>query len=73
MVIAKAIVTNGLKCAPETGPKVRIKIPKTKIVESPLTKRATRVSSERLVPMIPEPTTVATRTVVPKYSPSSAR
>ena len=73
MLTPNAIVTSGLKCAPETGPKVSINIPKTNIVERPLTNKATSVSSERFVPMIPEPTTVATKTVVPKYSLSSAR
>jgi hypothetical protein len=46
---------------------------KTKIVATTLISKTSNASFERLVPIIPEPITVATRIVVPRYSLSSAR
>ncbi len=65
---AKARVTAGLRCAPDTGPSTVIKTTRIAPVAIVFPRRATAESSARVSAMMPEPTTVATRTPVPTAS-----
>src|SRR5689334_20089911 len=71
--MAKTSVTTGLKCAPEIGPSIVIRTTRIAPVGIVLPRSETAVSSESLSPMIPEPTTVATRIAVPNASAARRR
>jgi hypothetical protein len=60
--------TTGLKWAPLTGPRVRINTPRANTVEIVFAIRATSESLDRLLAIIPEPTTAATSKAVPRNS-----
>ena len=62
---ANTIVTAGLKCAPDTGPRVVINTTRIAPVGSVLPKSDTASSAESASAMMPEPTTVATSNKVP--------
>src|SRR5437660_11928760 len=66
---ASATDTTGLKCAPEIGPKVRIRATSVAPVAIVLANNANATFPfARRSAMMPEPTTVATRSKVPKNS-----
>ena len=70
--IQKANVTAGLKWAPETGPKTIISTTKIAPVGTVFPNKAIAVfPPASLSAMIPEPTTVARRNVVPINSANS--
>src|SRR5689334_17664973 len=71
---ANARLTAGLKCAPDTGPKIRISTTRM----APVGKVLQRSASAPLPPdsfcaMIPEPMTAASRKAVPRNSATSRR
>ena len=71
---ASASVTAGLKCAPETGPKVCIRAKSAAPVASVFASRATAtLPPDKRSPMIPEPTTAANRKHVPTVSAVTRR
>src|SRR5690349_24192726 len=66
---ASASVTAGLNCAPEIGPKVNMSASSAAPVASVLAKRAIAVlPAASRSPMIPEPTTAASKKAVPTAS-----
>src|ERR1700744_6399510 len=67
------MVTAGLKCAPDTGPRGPIKTTRIAPVGSVLQRSASAASLVRLSAMMPEPTTVATNSAVPSASAASRR
>ena len=71
---AKARLTAGLKCAPDTGPNIRIRTTRMAPVGSVLhsSASATLPPASRCA-MMPEPTTVASRNAVPSASATARR
>src|SRR5271155_2343375 len=66
---ASAKVTAGLKCAPEMGPNVRIRATSIAPVARVLASRAmATLPPDKRSPMIPEPTTAASKSAVPTAS-----
>jgi hypothetical protein len=66
---ANARLTAGLKCAPESGPKIRISTTKIAPVGMVLHRSASATfPPESLSAMMPEPTTAASRNAVPSHS-----
>ena len=66
--------TAGLKCAPDTGPNVRIRHTSAAPVATLFASRATATfPPDSSLPMIPEPTTAAARRAVPMNSAARAR
>ena len=71
---AAANVTAGLKCAPEIGPKVKIRVINIAPVANVLASRAMAIlPPANFSPMIPEPTTAARRNAVPRHSATMRR
>ena len=74
VVNARASVTAGLKCAPEIGPKVKIRVINIAPVANVLASRAMAIlPPANFSPMIPEPTTAARRNAVPRHSATMRR
>ncbi len=66
---AIAMLTAGLKCAPDTGPNVRISTVRIAPVGSVLQRSASApLPPESFAAMMPEPTTPASKKAVPKHS-----
>src|ERR1700732_272775 len=64
---ASASVTAGLRCAPDTGPNIRMRAVRAAPVAIVLASKANAVlPADKFWAMIPEPTTVARRKAVPK-------
>src|SRR5260370_32490214 len=71
---ASAIVTTGLRCAPEIGPKVRISATSAAPVATVLASNAIEtLPPASRSPIIPEPTTAASRKAVPTSSETARR
>src|ERR1700686_1804108 len=71
---ASASVTAGLKCAPEMGPKVRMSATSAPPVAIVLASNATATfPPARRSPMMPDPMTVASKSVVPRPSAPNLR
>src|SRR5271163_4469201 len=71
---ASAIVTAGLKCAPETGPNVRINATSAAPVAIVLASSAiATLPAASRSPMIPEPTTAASNSKVSTNSATTRR
>lgn len=58
-------MTIGLKCAPDTGPKMCIRTNRIPAVAAVIPKSATPLSADNVSPMIPEPTMAASKIHVP--------
>src|SRR5258708_5749642 len=69
-----ANVTTGLKCAPDTGPKVRISATSAAPVAMAFARSATAtLPAASRSPMIPEPTTAISKNAVPRPSVAARR
>ena len=70
---AKAMLTAGLKCAPEIGPNIRISTVRMAPVGSVLQSSASApFPPASLAAMMPEPTTAASKNAVPSNSADEA-
>ena len=68
------LVTTGLKCAPERGPKTEISTYSVQAVAMALASSATPVlEGESCAAMMPEPTTAMSKMAVPRNSASMGR
>ena len=69
-----AAVTTGLKCAPETGPNIRINTASPNTVAVEFSNSCTPTSAgDNAAAAIPEPTTTVTSSAVPRNSATSRR